>query len=105
MEVCPMTMFPTISVADVEESVGWYSAILGLRTVFVLPGSGAGPVLAHLRRRMYADFLLVPDEGGSDCERVKGAGGVAFVPCGAPERGRDGGAASGERGWVRGGSG
>lgn len=69
-----MPMFPTLSVADVGASVGWYSEVLGFGTVFVLPGAGGEPVLAHLRWRKYADLLLVPDEGGSDSERVKGVG-------------------------------
>ena len=68
-----MPMIPTLSVADVEASVGWYSEKLGFGTVFVLPGPGDGPVLAHLRWRKYADVLLAPDSG-SDSEGVKGAG-------------------------------
>ena len=74
MEIYPMAMFPTLSVADVGASVGWYSEGLGFGTVFVLQEADGEPVLAHLRWRKYADLLLVPDEGGSDSEREKGIG-------------------------------
>ena len=50
MEVYPMPLFPTLSVADVGASVGWYLGMLGFGTVSVLPGSGGEPVMAHLRR-------------------------------------------------------
>ncbi|MDE2767439.1 MAG: VOC family protein [Chloroflexota bacterium] len=73
-EIYPMPMFPTLSVQDVRASVDWYSEVLGFGTVFVLPGADGAPVLGHLRWRKYADLLLVPDEGGSDSERVKGVG-------------------------------
>ena len=73
-----MVMFPTLAVGDVRASVGWYAEVLGFGTVFVLPGADGEPVLGHLRWRTYADVLLVPDEGGADSKRVKGAGvGVA----------------------------
>ena len=74
LEIYPMPMFPTLTVADVEASVGWYSEVVGFGTVFVLPGADGGPVLAHLRWRKYADVLLVPDAGAADSEGVKGAG-------------------------------
>lgn len=69
-----MPMFPTLAVRNVGASVEWYSEVVGFGTVFVLPGADVRPVLAHLRWRKYADVLLVPDEGGSDSQRVKGAG-------------------------------
>ena len=74
IEIYPMVMFPTLAVGDVGASVGWYSEVLGFGTVFVLPGADGEPVLGHLRWRKYADVLLVPDEGGADSKRVKGAG-------------------------------
>ena len=73
MDIYPMPMFPTLSVADVGASVRWYSEVVGFGTVFVLPGADGGPVLAHLRWRKYADLLLVPDSE-SDGECIKGAG-------------------------------
>lgn len=64
-EIYPMPMFPTLSVADVGASVGWYWEVLGFGTVFVLPGADGAPVLAHLRLQKYADVLLVPNEADS----------------------------------------
>lgn len=71
-EIYPMPMFPTLSVTDLGASVEWYSDVLGFRTVFVLPGPDGEPVLAHLRWRMHADLLLVPD--GADSSDRKGLG-------------------------------
>lgn len=71
-EIYPMAMFPTLSVADVGASVGWYSEVLGFGTVFVLPGADGAPVLAHLRLRKYADVLLVPE--GEESSDKKGVG-------------------------------
>ena len=73
-EVYPMPMFPTLAVGDMNASMEWYSQAVGFGTVFVLAGADGAPVLGHLRWRKYADLLLVPDEGGSDSERVKGVG-------------------------------
>lgn len=71
-EIYPMPMFPTLSVADVGASVGWYSEVLEFGTVFVLSGADGAPVLAHLRLRKYADVLLVPEEAESS--GLKGTG-------------------------------
>ncbi len=73
MDIYPMPMFPTLSVADVGVSVGWYAETVGFGMVFVMPGPDGEPVLAHLRWRKYADVLLVPDSG-SDSEDAKGVG-------------------------------
>ena len=67
-----MPMFPTLSVADVRASVGWYSEVLGFGTVFVLPGADGAPVLGHLRWRKYADVLMVPE--GAESTGRKGVG-------------------------------
>ena len=72
VEIYPMPMFPTLSVADVRASVGWYSEVLGFGTVFVLPGADGAPVLGHLRWRKYADVLMVPE--GAESTGRKGVG-------------------------------
>ena len=74
MEIYPMAMFPTLSVADVGASVTWYTDKVGFATVFSLPVPDGGIAMAHLRWRKYADLLLAPDTGTSDTGRRKGVG-------------------------------
>ena len=74
LEIYPIAMFPTLSVADVAASVEWYTGKMGFASVFSMPGPGGGIVMAHLRWRKYADLLLVPDAGPSDDGRRKGVG-------------------------------
>jgi catechol 2,3-dioxygenase-like lactoylglutathione lyase family enzyme len=59
-EFYPMPSFPTLAVRDLDASLRWYEA-LGFKTVFVMPGPGGAPALAHLRWAKYADLLLRPD--------------------------------------------
>ncbi|HVU19696.1 MAG TPA: VOC family protein [Rhizomicrobium sp.] len=59
-EFYPMPSFPTLAVRDLDASVRWYE-MLGFKTVFVMPGPGGAPVLAHLRWARYADLMLRPD--------------------------------------------
>lgn len=58
-EIYPMPMFPTLAVADVAASAGWYEA-LGFQHVFTMPDAAGRPQLAHLRWARYADVLLAP---------------------------------------------
>ena len=74
IEIYPMPMFPTLSVADVRTSVEWYADTLGFALVFAMPGTDGETVLAHLRWRKYADLLLVPDARGPQAARPKGLG-------------------------------
>ena len=69
-----MSMFPTLSVADVAASVEWYTNKMGFTSVFVLPLPDGGIAMAHLRWRKYADLLLVPDSGPTDVAHPKGVG-------------------------------
>ena len=74
IEIYPMPMFPTLSVADVRTSMEWYANTLGFALVFAMPGTDGETVLAHLRWRKYADLLLVPDARGPQAARPKGLG-------------------------------
>ena len=74
MEIYPMPMFPTLSVADVRTSMEWYADTLGFALVFAMPGTDGETVLAHLRWRKHADLLLVPDARGPQAARPKGLG-------------------------------
>ncbi|MDE2970051.1 MAG: VOC family protein [Chloroflexota bacterium] len=74
MEIYPMAMFPTLSVADIDASVVWYSEKVGFATVFSLPGPDGETVMAHLRWRKHADLLLAPEAGPTQAGRAKGAG-------------------------------
>jgi len=65
----PMPSFPTLTVSDLAASTAFYEA-LGFETVFVMPGPGGAPALAHLRWAKYADLMLRP--GAVD--GLKGAG-------------------------------
>ena len=60
-EFYPMPSFPTLAVRDLAASMRWYEDVLGFQTVFVMPGPGGGPALAHLRWARYADLMLRPD--------------------------------------------
>jgi len=71
-EFYPMPSFPTLSVRDLAASQAWYEDALGFTTVFVMPGPGGAPALAHLRWARYADLMLRPD--GSATAEAKGAG-------------------------------
>lgn len=68
-EIYPMPMFPKLTVRDAEASARWYDA-LGFEHVFTMPDASGRPQLVHLRRRKYADVLLVqgssPDADGCD---------------------------------------
>ncbi len=55
----PMPSFPTLTVSDLKASTAFYEA-LGFQTVFVMPGPGGAPALAHLRWAKYADLMLRP---------------------------------------------
>ncbi|MBV8975944.1 MAG: VOC family protein [Alphaproteobacteria bacterium] len=56
-EFYPMPGFATFAVRDLGVSCVFYES-LGFRTVFVMPGPGGKPQLAHLRWARYADLLL-----------------------------------------------
>jgi catechol 2,3-dioxygenase-like lactoylglutathione lyase family enzyme len=58
-EFYPMPSFPTLTVGDLAASCAFYEA-LGFESVFVMPGPGGAPALAHLRWARYADLLLRP---------------------------------------------
>ena len=74
MEIYPMAMFPTLSVADVAVSVEWYTGKVGFASVFSSPGPGGGISMAHLRWRKYADLLLAPDAKPCGAGQPKGMG-------------------------------
>ena len=76
IEIYPMAMFPTLSVADVRASVEPYTERVGFASVFTLPGPDGGIAMAHLRWRKYADLPLAPDAGMSEDGRAKGVGVV-----------------------------
>ena len=88
IEIYPMPMFPTLSVADVRTSMEWYADTLGFALVFAMPGTDGETVLAHLRWRKYADLLLVPDARGPQAARPKGLGVALSFLAGANERRR-----------------
>jgi len=60
VEAYPMPSFPTLAVKDLAASRAFYEA-LGFASVFVMPGPGGRPALAHLRWARYADLLLRSD--------------------------------------------
>jgi uncharacterized glyoxalase superfamily protein PhnB len=60
VEIYPMPMFATVTVADVITVADWYVRALGFRVVFQAPVMNGQPAIVHLRRRKYQDVLLVP---------------------------------------------
>ena len=77
MEIYPMVMFPMLSVRDVGASVGWCSGMLGFGSVFVLPGAGGEPVMAHLRRR--GRWVLVQGWSEANWVQPRNEPGAAFA--------------------------
>lgn len=71
-EFYPMPSFPTLTVRDLAASMRWYETTLGFQTLFVMPGPGGAPALAHLRWARYADLMLRPD--ATAASGAKGAG-------------------------------
>jgi hypothetical protein len=60
VEIYPMPIFATLSVADPASLSAWYQAALGFTVVFAAPPIGGQPALVDLRRRKYQDLLVVP---------------------------------------------
>lgn len=73
-EFYPMSMFPTLSVADIGLSASWYTEKVGFARVFAIPGTGGDVALEHLRWSKYADLLLVPEANTTYPTRAKGTG-------------------------------
>ncbi len=71
-EYYPMPSFATLAVRDVAASQRWYQEALGFQCVFVMPGPGGAPALAHMRWARYADLLLLAEREPVTCP--KGAG-------------------------------
>ena len=76
IEIYPMAMFPTLSVADVRASVEPYTERVGFASVFTLPGPDGGVAMAHLTVAEVRGPLLAPDAGMSEDGRAKGVGVV-----------------------------
>ena len=76
IEIYPMAMFPTLSIADVRASVEPYTERVGFASVFTLPGPDGGLAMAHLTVAEVRGPLLAPDAGTSDDGRCKGVGVV-----------------------------
>ncbi len=77
IEIYPIPLFPTLSVADVAASLEWYTNRVGFESAYSLPMPGGGLAMAHVRWRKYADLLLVPDSDPSNTAHPKGIG-VSF---------------------------
>ena len=77
IEIYPIPLFPTLSVADVAASLEWYTNKVGFVSAYSLPMPGGGLAMAHVRWRKYADLLLVPDSDPSHAAHPKGIG-VSF---------------------------
>ena len=71
-EVYPMPMFAAMETPDVDALAQWYQDALGFGIMFRSPGSGAQPMVVHLRRRKYQDVLIVPVPPGSIRPEVGG---------------------------------
>ena len=73
-EFYPMSMFPTLSVADIGASASWYTDKVGFARVFAIPGTRGEVALEHLRWSKYADLLLVSEANSSYPTHAKGTG-------------------------------
>ena len=86
MEIYPMPMFPTLSVADVRMSMEWYADTLGFALVFAMPGTDGETVLAHLRWRKCAGPPSGPGCPRAQCGASQGSGSCAVFSCRPHER-------------------
>jgi uncharacterized glyoxalase superfamily protein PhnB len=57
-DIYGMPAFLTLTVADLERAVDWYTNGLDFITLFTMPGPDGTPALVHLRRWRYQDILL-----------------------------------------------
>jgi catechol 2,3-dioxygenase-like lactoylglutathione lyase family enzyme len=59
-DIYGMPAFTTLTVADLDRTVDWYTNGLDFVVLFTVPGSDGTPVLVHLRRWRYQDILVRP---------------------------------------------
>jgi catechol 2,3-dioxygenase-like lactoylglutathione lyase family enzyme len=76
-DIYGMPAFVTLSVADVDRTVDWYTNGLDFIALFTLSGPDGAPTLVHLRRWRYQDILVRP--GRNDVEPAAGAGWTLSV--------------------------
>jgi predicted lactoylglutathione lyase len=76
VEIYPMPVFGTLTVADVQKSAEWYEKTLGFKTIFSVSDSDTHEKLfVHLRREKYQDLLL--KKGVSD--KATNSHGIALT--------------------------
>ncbi|MGI8574412.1 MAG: VOC family protein [Egibacteraceae bacterium] len=61
-----MPAFATLTVADIETSVRWYTEGLGFVVLASMPAADGTPMLVHLRRYRHQDLLIVPARDASE---------------------------------------
>jgi catechol 2,3-dioxygenase-like lactoylglutathione lyase family enzyme len=59
-DIYGMPAFTTLTVADLDRTVDWYTNGLDFIVLFTVPGPDATPALVHLRRWRYQDILVRP---------------------------------------------
>jgi catechol 2,3-dioxygenase-like lactoylglutathione lyase family enzyme len=69
-----MPSFPTLIVANLEQSAEFYQETLGFKYVFTMSGPDGKPMLVHLRWLKYADLLLTLSRDGKQISEPRGAG-------------------------------
>lgn len=83
-----MPAFVTLTVADLERSVRWYTEGLGFIVLAELPDPNGSVALVHLRRHRYQDILLLPAsaaEHGVPTGRLHGRGMGYTISAGAED--------------------
>jgi catechol 2,3-dioxygenase-like lactoylglutathione lyase family enzyme len=66
-DIYGMPVFLTLTVADIDRTVDWYTNGLDFISLFAIPGPDSRPALVHLRRWRYQDILVregEPSAGG-----------------------------------------
>ena len=71
------SVIPTLSVADMERSIAFYTEVLGFDLTFTMPGPDGRPVHASVRRGG-AEFMMGPLERDPDIRRDCLGAGVSF---------------------------
>src|SRR5688572_25182902 len=57
-DIYGMPAFTTLTVADLDRTVDWYTNGLDFIVLFTAPGPDGSPALVHLRRWRYQDILI-----------------------------------------------
>jgi len=78
-EIYPMAMFPTFEVADIRESIDWYTNVMGFVLIYEMPEPDGKAYIAHVRKDRHQDIMLIGRSEGKYDDVVKKGAGVSIT--------------------------